>query len=97
MDARKDPDGAMATLKEALGKYPDYTPDIYHAMAMVTEKMIQRAGGKKAPKSLLKQKLDYLLKAKSELDAGKTWTFDPMHNRTSHLDMSIKQAEKEAR
>jgi hypothetical protein len=89
-----DPDAALATLLEALGRWPDYDADVYHAMAMVIERKI-RKGLPNVPKSLLEEKLEYLLKAKSEIDAGNSWVYDPMHNRSSNLQMSIRQARKE--
>ena len=93
--ARKNADAAMKDLEQALAKYPQYTPTIYRGMGMVIEQKIVKSGGSNAPRRLLQQKLDYFLKAKDELDAGKEWAFDPIKNSTANLNSSIEQAEKE--
>ncbi len=95
-DAKTAPDAALRVVEQALGKYPDYTPDMYHAMAMIVETKIQKSGGSSAPRELFREKLKYLRRAKVEIDAGKGWILDQRGSRTGNLDMSIKQAEMEA-
>ena len=95
-NAKTAPDAAMRDLEQALVKYPEYLPDIYHAMAMIVEIKIQKSGGTNAPRELLREKLKFLRRAKEEIDAGKGWVADPIGNRTGNLIMSITQAEKEA-
>lgn len=95
-DAKTAPDAAMRELEQALGKYQDYAPDIYFAMAMVVEAKIQKGGGNSAPRHLFGEKLKFLRRAKEAIDAGKEWVYDPIGNRTGNIEMSITQAEKEA-
>jgi hypothetical protein len=72
---KSDADAALGMLQQALGQYPQYKVDIYHHMAMCVEEHIRNAGVS-ATKSLLRQKLDYLLKAKEAIDAGGKGTLE---------------------
>ena len=63
---------------------------------MCVEEKIQKAGGSNAPKSLLRKKLDYLLKAKEAIGGGNQWIQDPLNNKTGLLERRIEVAEREA-
>ena len=67
--AKLAPEAAMRRLEQALDQYPEYTPTLYHAMAMVIEQRIVKGGGSNAPRHLFEEKREHLLNAKAELDA----------------------------
>lgn len=95
--AKLAPEAAMRKLEQALDQYPEYTPTLYRAMAMVVEQKIMKSGGSNAPRHLFEEKREHLLNAKAELDAGRKWAYDPIGNSTGNLEMSIERVEAEIR
>jgi hypothetical protein len=92
---KSDPDGALSSLRQGLGQYPQYKADFYSGMAMCVEEKIKRAGGNPS-KSLRLEKLEYLREALAAVEAGSEWFQDPRKNKTGFLKRRIEVAEGEA-
>ncbi|MHC4250036.1 MAG: hypothetical protein ACYS9X_12985 [Planctomycetota bacterium] len=90
-----DPDGAIADLESALGRWPDYDAEFHVGIAMALNERIFRSpktsdGGVK----LYKRKLGHLEKALACINGGGKWTNDHMETRTRNLKLSIQQARR---
>lgn len=94
--ARNDADAALQKLKGKLGVWSNF-PDLHHAMAMIVETKIRKAGGDAGSvRRLSAEKLGYLEKAKEATDAGNKWAYDPNGDKTTKLGASIDQAKRDA-
>jgi hypothetical protein len=85
-----DPDGALQKLQGALGRWGGrYDAEIYFTMAIAVG---QKGGGA----DIWRKKYEYYKKCKDLLNAGGSFAYDPLGNRKTNLDTSMKVAKDKA-
>ena len=93
--SKEDPDAALADLKSALGRWPEYDADIHFVMAMAFDrKMFRAAQASDERRGFARRKLDHLEKALECIEAGGQWACDPLQARTRNLEVCIEQARR---
>jgi hypothetical protein len=93
--SKRDPDAAIADLKSALGRWPDYDADFYFGIAMAVDRKIPRSAQASDERlDLYRRKLQHLEKALACINAGGKWANDPMGTRSDNLRLSIEQARR---
>jgi len=90
LDAKKDPDKALADLRANESKYGDF-PDFHVAKAMAVDRKIGRTGDNATNRNLAQEKLRCLEKAQELLDDGKAWDQDPIGSKSANLQTSLEQ------